>query len=154
MRSNERSPVQRDSSPISIREATDQDAAVIAELALEADMGALSFPGRSFVATDDQRVLGFIRIVELEDCPHISPIVVCAEARGRGIGRALMDYAGKRYGELRFVARGSAVPFYEALGCTHVDWDDIAPLIASDCPDCEDRLSCCPQPMTFCPETI
>ena len=83
-------------------------------------MGVLTPRGTSHVAVSEGRVVGFIRIVEAGGDRYVNPIVVAASAQRRGIGRALMEEARTRYGALLFVARGSAVPFYTALGCERV----------------------------------
>lgn len=152
-----------------IEKALPRHGETIAELAEQAGMGVLSDRGESFVAlcgnenespnaeedgrTSDPRgegdVLGFIRIVRSQGHDYVCPVVVSPQARGRGVGMALMDFAHDRFGCLRFVSRGSAVPFYESLGCRPTSWADIAPDIGSDCLDCPDRAGCAPQPMVW-----
>ena len=125
------------------------DSAITA-LAEDAGMGTLSNRGESFVAIDDEGdVAGFVRIVESGGEHYVCPIVVAQESQGHGVGVALMTYAHERFGTLRFVARGAAVPFYESLGCRQTSWSDIAFDISSDCVDCPDRAGCAPQPMVW-----
>lgn len=130
-----------------IRPSIPEDAERIAALADESDMGELSDRGITWVAERDHQIVGFIRLLEDEDQWYVNPVVVDAAYRREGIGAALMTFAHKRYGELRFVARGYAVPFYEALGCENVSWDVIAPLVADDCDGCSMLATCHPQPM-------
>ena len=130
-----------------LRAATPDDAAAIAALAAEASVGALSDRGRSFVAERHGTVAGFIRLVEAEGCWYVNPVVVAAEHHRTGLGALLMHFAHERFGELRFVARGYAVPFYEALGCEKIGWDAIAPIIAADCDGCEAAPACRATPM-------
>lgn len=149
-----------------IVESGSEHSSAIARLTLQAGMGALSDRGVSFVAVEDGasdaakgeggegdvgsgKVLGFIRIVRSAGRDYVCPIVVDPCAQGRGVGVALMDFAHERFGTLRFVARGSAVPFYESLGCRETSWSDIALDISSDCVDCPDRAGCAPQPMVW-----
>lgn len=137
---------------ILVREAIEADAAQITRLADDARMGPLSDRGVVFVAEDVHEpglILGFIRIVEAEGSSYVNPIVVAAEGQGRGVGRLLMERMRVRFGRLLFVARGEAVPFYEALGCAPVAWNVIAPLIAEDCEGCVERATCRPRPMAF-----
>ena len=138
-----------DPSTPTIREATQQDAAAIARLAEDAGMGTLTPRGTSYVALDGDRIVGFIRIVEAEGHWYVNPIVVDASARRLGVGRALMQDARARYGELLFVARGHAVPFYEALGCEEVARDRISPDLGEDCDTSPDVATCCPVPMIY-----
>ena len=130
-----------------IRPAAPEDAARIAELVDEADMGELSDRGVTWVAERDRHVLGFIRLLEDAGQWYVNPVVVDSSHRHEGVGAALMRFAHQRYGELRFVARGYAVPFYEALGCEDVPWESIAPLVADDCDGCSMLATCHPQPM-------
>ncbi|MEE0706078.1 MAG: GNAT family N-acetyltransferase [Adlercreutzia sp.] len=110
-------------------------------------MGELSDRGVTWVAERDHHILGFIRLLEDAGQWYVNPVVVDSSYRREGLGAALMLFAHKRYGELRFVARGYAVPFYEALGCENIPWDVIAPLVADDCDGCSMLATCHPQPM-------
>lgn len=155
-------------SDFSIVSAAQEHNEAIVDLVLQAGMGTLSDRGASFVAvelpaeegsgegaagrtprTTGGRVLGFVRIVRSLGRDYVCPIVVAPHARGRGVGAALMAFAHDRFGTLRFVARGNAVPFYESLGCRETSWSEIAMDISSDCVDCPDRASCAPQPMVW-----
>lgn len=134
--------------PVVLRAAVAGDAAAVAQLAAEARIDELSDRGRIFVAADGAgHVVGFIRLVDAEGCWYVNPVVVTRSLHRRGIGAALMTFARARFGELRFVARGYAVPFYEALGCEPVGWDAIAPIIAADCDGCEMAPTCNATPM-------
>lgn len=141
--------MKHDPSVLAIREATQHDADAIAALADAAGMGTLTPRGTVFVATSGDDVVGFIRIVEADGAPYVNPIVVDTSARRTGIGRALMQEARSRYGALLFVARGHAVPFYEALGCRQVAWERISPDLGEDCDSCPDFATCGPVPMIY-----
>lgn len=132
-----------------IRTAVPQDARPIIQLAEEAGMGALSTIESSLVAEEGGHVLGFVRVTIIGGIAYVNPIVVASKARKRGIGRTLMDAARDTHRELRFVARGGALPFYEMLGCERIDWADIADEIARDCPACKDLATCNPVPMRY-----
>lgn len=138
-----------DPSALTIREATDSDAGTIAKLAEDAGMGTLTPRGTSHVAVLEERIVGFIRIVEAEGRWYVNPIVVDRAARRGGIGRALMQRARALYGDLLFVARGHAIPFYEALGCEQVAWEHISPDLGEDCDSCADLAACSPVPMIY-----
>ena len=49
--------------------------------------------GRSFVAHDGDRIVGYIVLDRVEDAAHIEQVSVVPDAQGRGIGRALVDQA-------------------------------------------------------------
>ena len=132
-----------------IRAVAPSDEPIIVQLAEDAGMGTLSTIECSLVAEEDDHVLGFVRITTVDEQAYVNPVVVSPAARKRGVGRALMDAARDLHGELRFVARGGALPFYESLGCERIDWDDVAGTIASDCPACKDLKTCGPVPMRY-----
>lgn len=138
-----------DPSRLTIREATEQDADIIASLAREAGMGTLTPRGTSYVALSEGRIVGFIRIVEAEGDRYVNPIVIDPQTRRLGVGRALMQDVRKRYGALLFVARGPAVPFYTALGCEQVARERISPDLGEDCDTCPDFATCSPVPMMY-----
>ena len=101
------------------------------------------------VAADgDDDAVGFIRIAfSPEGVAHVNPVVVNPNWRGFGLGRILTENALATYGELRLVARGSAVPFYRALGFEEVPWEDITMAVTEDCDHCDMRDECGPLPM-------
>ena len=93
-------------------------------------------------------VVGFVRVAQgVNGIYHVNPVVTVSTWRGYGVGRALMEDAFKHYGELRLVARGSAVGFYERLGFTEITWDDIDKAEVDDCDHCPMRQECGPVPM-------
>ena len=115
-----------------------------------ADMGTLDGFEDTLVATHlSGGIAAFCRLRIYDGIAHVNPIVVDESLRGHGVGAALMKAARERYGELRFVARGYAVGFYKFIGCASVEWDEIAPEVASDCDDCEKRDECQPLPMKY-----
>lgn len=84
-------------------------------------------PKRIWVATVGLKVVGFVGLVISAESPEdgeIEPLVVHREFRGRGIGKALVDTAGKearrlgvRYITVRPVARNSeALGFFREAG--------------------------------------
>lgn len=147
--SGERGSMANDIALLTIREATESDDEAITRLTADANMGTLTPRGRAFIAECTGQVLGFIRIVEAEGHPYVTPIVVDTQARRSGVGRALMDDARSRYGALLFVARGEAVPFYEALGCERVPAELISSELGEDCDTCPDFTTCGPVPMIY-----
>lgn len=59
------------------------------------DEDAAAHPDGIFVAEEAGRILGFVttRVDRAEGTGHIPNLVVAAEARGRGLGRLLIDHA-------------------------------------------------------------
>ena len=102
------------------------------------------------VATDEKdQVAGFIRLQQdIAGIWYVNPIVVAPDWRGYGVGRALIEEAYRRVGELRLVARGDVIPFYEKLGFVELGWDEVDLEAASEhCNDCPIRDTCGPLPM-------
>ncbi|MBR3257919.1 MAG: GNAT family N-acetyltransferase [Eggerthellaceae bacterium] len=136
--------------PVVVRDAADRDRAAILALAQSEDMGVLSTTEHTIVAeAADGHILGFLRPFSIGNNCYIFPIVVSPEARGRGIGRMLIEEALVRYPEMRLVSRGPVVPFYGKLGAFPVTWEEIDDIIASECLSCRSRGTCLPQPMIF-----
>ncbi len=97
-------------------------------------------------------VVGFVRIVQgtAPDgtaAAHVNPVVVYSSWRGYGVGRALVEDALVRYGELRLVSRGSSLGFYRSLGFREVPWDKIDLAVVDDCAGCGMREECGPCPV-------
>ena len=108
-----------------LRPAREDDLPTINAFAAVEGMADLPSIDRVTVAESEAGdVVGFVRIAaEEEGVGHVNPIVVYSTWRGYGVGRALMDDALARYGELRLVSRGSSLGFYRALGFHEVPWD-------------------------------
>ncbi len=133
---------------ITISPAAPSDEPELVELGERAGMGTLSGFETTLVARfGDGSLAGFCRIRVFHDVAYVNPIVTAEVARGTGVGTMLMEEARNQYGELRFVARGYAVPFYRRLGCTEVPWDMICREVASDCDGCPEFEACNPLPM-------
>ena len=99
------------------------------------------------VAVNSQnQPVGYIRIQQTDKGPHVAPVAVFESWRGYGVGRALMDYERTRNGALKLVARGDSVPFYRALGCIEIDFDDISGELEEDCSTCPYIDECAPVP--------
>lgn len=133
-----------------IRPAAPEDYPAIVAMGQAADMGTLEGFEHTLVATDERgTVVAFCRIRIYDGIAHVNPIVVDESLRGRGVGAALMHEARKRFGELRFVARGHAVGFYTFIGCEPIEWSDVARDVAADCDECDQVQQCKPLPMRF-----
>lgn len=136
--------------PFRIRAAREEDLATLSAYAYAEGMGDIeATDGVTVAANEADEPVGFIRIVTDEaGVAHVNPVIVYPTWRGLNVGRALMEDASARYGELRLVSRGSSKPFYDALGFSPIGWESIKPEIAAECDDCELREECTPQPMT------
>lgn len=93
--------------------------------------------------------VGFIRLAQgANGIWHVNPVVVYGAWRGYGVGRALTEAALEEKGELRMVARGAAVPFYERLGFTACSWDDVDMTVTEQCDGCPFFDECAPHPLS------
>lgn len=99
---------------------------------------------------EDGEIVGFLRLAFGEQGEaHVNPVVVYETWRRFGVGRTLLNEALRTYKELRLVARGWTIPFYEALGFEPCNWEDISKTVAAECDGCEMRGGCHPQPMSM-----
>lgn len=132
----------------SLRDARADDLPTLNAYAWAEGMDALpSAAGVRVAANADDAPVGFLRVQVEDGVAYVNPMVTYAAWRGYGVGRALMEDARRRFGELRLVSRGSSRGFYEKLGFAPASWDDIAPAVAADCDGCPMRGECGPQPM-------
>lgn len=97
---------------------------------------------------DDDQVVGFLRLAFSDaGVAFVNPVVVYETWRGYGVGRALVEEALARHGELRLVSRGNSLGFYEALGFKRIPWDMIEMDLVDDCEHCGMRDECGPVPL-------
>ena len=102
----------------------------------------------TIAANGDDECVGFLRLAFSEEgIAHINPVVTYAAWRGFGVGRALVEDACARCGEIRLVARGKSIGFYRTLGFTEIPWEDIAPGVTEECDGCPLIDECGPLPM-------
>jgi GNAT superfamily N-acetyltransferase len=79
----------------------------------------------SYCAVEDDRVLGFYVLTTENDGIHLDHLWIVPEAMGRGIGRALFEYAtaaAKRLGfdSIKIEADPNAEGFYKRMGARRV----------------------------------
>ena len=132
-----------------IRDARPDDKAVLDGYANLEGMDAIpSIEGVRVAVNEDDEVVGFVRIALADDgTAFVNPVITHETWRGFGVGRALMEEALERHGELRPVSRGGSLPFYEALGYERIGWDLIEMSLVDDCDHCEMREECGPVPV-------
>ena len=140
---------------VQIRWAESADLAVLAKvfrrssLSVEGDRATLlahpevlQFDGRSVaegrtrVAVDGERVVGFSTTSGTDDAVELEDLFVEPDVQRRGVGRALMDDVVQRLRAegvpfLAVTANGAAVPFYRSVG--FVD-DGVAPTAFGSAP--------------------
>lgn len=138
----------KDLSGLIIRPFKPKDQEAVVALGEASGMGTLTdFENLTVIMHKTDVLIGFIRIHSFSGVAYVNPVVIDNDWQGLGLGKLLMKRSLECYRELRFVARGSAVPFYESLGCTTIPWEMIAPEIAADCDGCDQAKTCNPLPM-------
>lgn len=106
-----------------------------------------SAQGVRMAVDDGGGMLGAIYVETAPDgTDNVKTVVVKQEARGLGVGTALIKDALRDHPDLRLVSRGVSVGFYEALGFLRCGWDAIDPQYKADCDSCEDFPTCFPVP--------
>ena len=132
-----------------IRDACDEDLATLNAYNYNEGMDAFPSVENIRVAVNGAgEIVGYLRLAfSPEGIAHVNPVVTYPTWRGYGGGRALRDEALARHGELRFVARGASVGFYEKLGYRAIPWEDVCLDVAEDCRICTLVDECKPQPM-------
>ena len=133
----------------SLRAAVEADRAYLDAYCWNEGMDNLpSLDDVTVAANGDDEPVGFIRIAwGGNGAAHVNPVVVHGSWRGYGVGRALVESAAAAHGELRLVARGASVPFYDALGFEPCPWELIDTSVTENCDGCELVEECGPKPM-------
>ena len=132
-----------------LRPAREGDMALINAYAYGEGMPNLpGIDGVTVAADAEDLPVGFIRVKRGDNgVAHVNPVVVYGPWRGYGVGRALVEDALARAGELRLVSRGGSLAFYRALGFEDVPWEAIDVEVASECDGCELIDECKPVPV-------
>jgi len=133
-----------------IRDAREADMGLVNSYANAAGMDRMPGVERIRVAVnEDDVVVGFCRLQDdANGIAYVNPIVTYEPWRGYGVGRALIEDAHARAGELRLISRGTSEGFYRKLGFAEMSWEDVDLEAASeDCDNCPYRETCGPVPM-------
>lgn len=132
-----------------LRDAREDDLPTLNAYNYNEGMDAFTSAENIRVAVNEAgEIVGYLRLAfSPQGVAHVNPVVTYPTWRGYGVGRALMDEALERHGELRFVARGASVGFYEKLGYEPIPWDEVCLDVAEDCRACSLVDECNPQPM-------
>lgn len=133
-----------------IRDAREADMDLLNLYAHAAGMDRMPGIDRIRVAVNEDDVaVGFCRLQDdVNGIAYVNPIVTYEVWRGYGVGRALIEDARVRAGELRLISRGASEGFYRKLGFVEMPWEDVDLEAAEeDCDNCPYRESCHPVPM-------
>ena len=133
-----------------IRPGRPSDARALVKLLASQRMATDIDPVDFIVGEVNGRLLGAARLewAGLDDV-FLRPIVVATEARGTGLGRALLERLFGVRSRISVVARGEAVPFYRHLGFTAMDWSSVPSQYRDECECCDDLTQCRPMAMRW-----
>ena len=139
-----------------IRDAVPEDVPIVNQLFASEDFPDVpGIEGLRVAADLDNTIYGACRVeIAPDGSANINPVVVFKVKQGLGVGASLVNDALKRYPDLRLVARGPSVGFYEQLGFFRCGWDDIDPKYRRDCDACPVLATCQPVPFRSAPETF
>jgi N-acetylglutamate synthase-like GNAT family acetyltransferase len=133
---------------VCIRQGRPSDECALVHLLASQRMGTDIDPVEFIVAEVNCRLLGAARLEWTEsDDAFLRPIVVATQARGIGLGRALLERLFDVCSKISVVARGDAVPFYQHLGFRAMDWSSVPSQYRIECECCEDFAQCRPMSM-------
>ncbi len=135
---------------VRIRQGRPSDEHALARLLASQRMATDIDPAEFIVAEGDGRLLGAARLewAGTEDA-FLRPIVVATEARGTGLGRALLERLFAVCSRISVIARGDAVAFYRRLGFTAMDWSSVPGEYRDECECCDDLAQCRPMSMRW-----
>lgn len=135
---------------VCIRQGRPSDAPALVHLLASQRMATDIDPADFFVAEVNDRLLGAVRLEWAgPDDAFLRPIVVAKEAKGTGLGRALLERLFGACSRISVVARGDAVPFYRRLGFTAMDWSSVPGQYRDECKGCGDFAQCRPVSMRW-----
>ena len=133
-----------------IRPGRPSDARALVQLLASQRMATEIDPADFIVAEVNGRLLGAARLEWARtDDAFLRPIVVATQARGTGLGRALLERLFGACSRISVVARGDAVPFYRHLGFTARDWSSVPSQYRDECECCGDFAQCRPMSMRW-----
>jgi N-acetylglutamate synthase-like GNAT family acetyltransferase len=133
---------------VRIRQGQPSDGRSLARLLASQQMATDIDPTDFIVAEANGRLLGAARLAWVgTDDAFLRPIVVATEARGTGLGRALLERLFGVCSTISVIARGDTVPFYRRLGFTAVDWSSVPEEYRDECECCDDLAQCRPMSM-------
>ncbi len=135
---------------VRIRQGRPSDGPALVRLLASNRMATDIDPVDFIVAEVDGRLHGAARLTWVgKDDAFLRPIVVATEARGTGLGRALLERLFGICASISVIARSDAVPFYRHLGFTAVDWSSIPGEYRDECECCDEAAQCRPMSMRW-----
>ena len=135
---------------VRIRQGRPSDGRALVRLLASHRMATDIDPADFIVAEVNGRLLGAARLAWVgTDDAFLRPIVVATEARGTGLGRALLERLFGVCSSISVIARGDAVPFYRHLGFTAMDWSSVPGEYRDECECCDDLAQCRPMSMRW-----
>jgi N-acetylglutamate synthase-like GNAT family acetyltransferase len=132
---------------VQIRRWQSSDFAAIQRLQEIYEMSGSIDPDTCIVAEKSQELIGFANMGYKGKIPYLRQIVIAPESQHKGVGRRLGQNFMKDFPGLHVVARGYAKGFYQRLGFSPIEWQEIHPDMIEECQQCAELKSCMPVPM-------
>jgi N-acetylglutamate synthase-like GNAT family acetyltransferase len=135
---------------VRIRNGRPSDEPALVRLLASEQMATDVDPTEFVLAEANGRLLGAVRLAWIKKGDaFLRPIVVAEGARGRGLGRALLERLFGICSSITVIARSDAVPFYRRLGFTDMDWSLLPGEYRDECACCDDLAQCRPMSMKW-----
>jgi len=135
---------------VRIRQGRPSDRRALERLLASQRMATDIDPAGFIMAEANGRLLGAARLIWVGTFDtFLRPVVVATEARGTGLGRALVESLFGVCSSISVIARRDAVPFYRHLGFTAVDWSSVPSEYRDECKCCDDLAQCRPMSMRW-----
>ena len=135
---------------VRIRQGRPSDGRALVRLLASHRMATDVDPVDFILAEVNGRLLGAARLAWVgSNDAFLRPIVVATEARGTGLGRALVEKLSGICSSISVIARGDVVPFYDHLGFTAMDWSSVPGEYREECECCDDLAQCQPTSMRW-----
>ena len=133
-----------------IRRGQASDLAALETLLGQAEMGTTGLAPEDFlVAEEGETLVGTVLLQRVDGDAYLRAMAVDPAWQGRGLGSLLVRTLVAGLDEVKLVARGGVVAFYQKLGFQKIGWESIAPSMRDECEGCPDLSGCQPIPMVY-----
>jgi N-acetylglutamate synthase-like GNAT family acetyltransferase len=133
-----------------IRRGQASDLAALEALLGQAEMGTTGLSPEDFlVAEEGDALVGTVLLQRVDGDAYLRAMAVDLAWQGRGLGSLLVRALVAGLDEVKLVARGGVVTFYEKLGFTRMGWEAVHSTMRAECEGCPDFAVCQPVQMVY-----